>query len=279
MDFVIARGVAAVAADIPVGVMTGRRWRLLWIIAACALVALAAGFLARGPIERAIFASAAGRALGSDVSVSSATYASGVWDVRDLAIGMAASPTLEAPHATIVLTPVARVSLDQPNLTIADLHAGLPALDAFERAYPGATVRAGGGHIAAGGLAFGDVDGTLRFEGSPKSSPLFEGTLALVDGARRYPIVLHAATPQGLAAQAIVADAIPAAAFAALQDASEMKPTAGFVRNVNVAVAGGLLTGTARLDDVTFAMFSHRLHGLHGDLVLGGGGVGTTCCR
>jgi len=275
MDFVIARGVAAVGADIPVGIMTGRRGRLLWIIAACALVALAAGFLARAPIERAIFANAAARTLGSDVSVSSATYASGVWDVRDLAIGTAASPVLEAPHATIVLAPVARVSLDQPNLTIADFHAGLPALDAFERAYPGASVRVNGGHVAANGLAFADADGTLRFEGSQNASPLFEGTLALVDGARTYPIVLHAATPQGLAAQAIVADAIPAAAFAALQDASEMKPTAGFVRDVNVAVAGGALAGTARLDDVTFTMFSHSLHGLHGELVFGAGGVGT----
>jgi exopolysaccharide biosynthesis protein len=275
MGFVIVRGVAAVGADIPVGIMTGRRGRLLWIIAACALVALAAGFLARGPIERAAFARAASRALGSDVDVSSATYANGVWDVRDLAIGTAASPVLEAPHATIALAPTTRITLDRPNLTIADIHGGIPAVDAFARAYPGATVRVAGGRIAAGGLAFGDVDGTLAFEASPDAPPLFEGTLALVDGNRSYPIALHASTPRGLAGQAIVADAIPAAAFAALQDASEMKPTAGVVRDVNVAVVRGSLAGTARLDDVTFLMFSHSLHGLHGDLVFGSGGVGT----
>jgi exopolysaccharide biosynthesis protein len=248
---------------------------MLWTIAACALAALAAGFLARGPIERAIFARAAARALGSDVSVSSATYAGGVWDVRDLAIGTATAPLLEAPHATIAFAPVARVSLDQPNFTIADVRSGLAALDAFARAYSGATLRLNGGRIAAGGLAFADVEGTVRFEGLPNAAPLLEGTLALVDGDRTYPIALHATTSHGLAAQSIVADAIPAAAFVALQDASEMKPTAGFVRDVNVAVAGGRLVGSARLDDVTFAMFSHSLHGLHGDLVLGDGGVGT----
>jgi exopolysaccharide biosynthesis protein len=248
---------------------------LLWIIAACALVALAAGFLARGPIERAIFEHAAGRALGSDVEVSSATYASGVWNVRDLSIGPASSPVLAAPHATIALVPAPRVALDEPDLTIADIHVGVPALDAFARAYPGATVTVNGGRIAAGGIAFGAVDGTLRFDASPDVAPLFEGTLALVDGPRSYPIALHASTSPGLGGQAIVADAIPAAAFAALQDASEMKPTAGFVRDVNATVVHGALTGTARLDDVTFAMFSHTLHGLHGVLTFGDGGVGT----
>jgi exopolysaccharide biosynthesis protein len=54
-----------------------------------------------------------------------------------------------------------------------------------------------------------------------------------------------------------------------------MKATAGFVRDVNVAVVRGTLAGSARLDDVTFTMFAHRLHGLHGEFVFGDGGIGT----
>ncbi len=255
--------------------MTGRRGRLLWIVAACALVALAVGLLAREPIERAVFAQAAGRALGSDVGVSSATYANGAWDVRDLTIGPTASPVLEASHATIALGPAPHVTLDEPNLTIADVHGGLPVIDAFARTYPDAIVQVNGGRIAAGGLAFGNVDGALRFDATPHGVPLFDGTLALLDGDRTYPIALYASTSAGVVGQAIAADAIPAAAFASLQDASEMKATAGFVRDVNVAVVRGTLAGSARLDDVTFTMFAHRLHGLHGEFVFGDGGIGT----
>ena len=71
------------------------------------------------------------------------------------------------------------------------------------------------------------------------------------------------------------APALPAGAFAPFLDDSQTPRASGMLRDVDLAFARDV-RGTLRLDGVAFALSSsHRLHGLHGNLIFGQGGVGS----
>jgi exopolysaccharide biosynthesis protein len=268
--------------------MTRRNRTSIAIIAAFALVALVAGFIARDAIERTVFAQQARAALGTDVAVSSAVYDAGGWDVAGLVVGGATSPArLTSPHATVRRTgDVTLVALDTPVVTVA---AGLDALAAaasirstfggFERTYPSARVRVHDGHLALGGdVAFDAIEGMFRIDAETNGGtrfvrPSFDGSLQLAYGGTAYPIALAAADdPSGIALQSVRAAALPAAAFASLEAADALvRPEAGTVRDLDWEGTHG----TARLDDVTFALGSHHLHGIHANLLLSRGAVGS----
>ncbi|MBD5636043.1 MAG: phosphodiester glycosidase family protein, partial [Candidatus Eremiobacteraeota bacterium] len=264
--------------------MSRRNGRLYAIIAAFALVAVAGGFAARGAIERAAFVHRFGGALGTDVDVSSADYRGNRWVVRDLVVGTSASPArLQAPFATIESDEgTTRVALDRPVIGVAssadaaDTAARLgDALAAFERAYPKAEIRFHAGRIAlAADVAFDAIEGTFRFARAGAGGavpPSYDGTLQLTYGGSTYPVAVRSAGETG-ALESLQAAALPAAAFAALERAdADVKPLSGTVRDVDWEGS----RGSARLDDVAFSLGAHRLHGLHGDLILARGGIGS----
>jgi len=279
-----------------------RRSRVLALVAAVAAVAIVAGFIARGPIERNTFLRQARAALGTDVDVSSADYSGGTWDLRGLAIGTATSPLrLEATRATIATAsdPV-RIDLLDPTVTFAsgsnpagDAPAVRNGIAAFARVYARADVIAHGGTVNGPGIDLTAIETTLHLGAS---RPTIDGTLELASGGGVYPITLRTvsqadAPARGIEAptqaieaptqaseapaQGIEAPAIPLSALAAMQPAaSDSIPMAGLARDVRLVV-GAAMSGTARLDGATFVLGDHRLHGVHAGLIFGGGGVGT----
>jgi exopolysaccharide biosynthesis protein len=174
-----------------------RRSTVLALVAVVAVVAIAAGFIARGPIERNAFLRQARAALGTSVDVSSADYSGGTWDVRGLVIGTATSPVrLEATRATIATgsDPV-RVDLLDPIVTLAN---GVQPADAtpvvqdgiaaFERVYPRADVTAHAGTVNGPGIDLTAIESTLHLG---VSRPTLDGTLELASGGNAYPITLR----------------------------------------------------------------------------------------
>jgi exopolysaccharide biosynthesis protein len=265
-----------------------RRSTVLALVAAVAAIAIVAGFIARGPIERNAFLRQARAALGPDVDVSSADYSGGTWDVRGLALGAATSPLrLEATRATIATgsDPV-RIDLLDPTVTFASgtnpadaAPAVRSGIAAFSRVYPRADVVAHAGTVIGPGIDLDAIETTLHLGAS---RPTLDGTLALESGGSLYPVTLRTVSQTDAAsqggeppAQGIEAPAIPLAALAATRPAaSDFAPSAGFARDVDLVV-GAAMSGTAQLDGVAFSLGDHRLHGVHARLVFGGGGVGT----
>ena len=263
--------------------MTRRTSTLLTFIAGFAIVAIVAGFVARGPIERAIFVRRAHDVLGVDVDAASADYDAGEWLVNGLAVGGDTSPIrLTARRARIDFDGGrTSVSLDEPALRTAVGAGGRIAASALRDgltsiagAYPHAVVSVRDGSAAVGtDLAFDSIDGTLTF-GAER--PRFDGTVSLRYAGVSYPIVVRPdPSPGALAAETLSAAALPAAALASFEPSdADTKPTGGTLRDVNVGIAA-TLHGTAHLDGVAFALGPHALHGVHGDLTFDAGGVGS----
>jgi exopolysaccharide biosynthesis protein len=288
-----------------------RRSTVLALVAAVAVVAVAAGFIARGPIQRNAFLRQAQAALGTSVDVSSADYSGGTWDVRGLAIGTASSPLrLESARATIATgsDPV-RIDLLDPTVTVATgikLADAAPAvrdgIAAFERVYARADVTAHAGTVNGPNIDLTAIETTLHLGAS---RPTVDGTLELSSGGSAYPVTLRTVRQADVSAtgaepapgaespapgveasapdieapaQGIDAPAIPLAALAeltAVEPATiESGPTAGLAREVHLVI-GTAMSGTAQLDGAAFALGDHRLHGVHARLVFGAGGAGT----
>jgi exopolysaccharide biosynthesis protein len=260
------------------------RTRLLTLIAAIAILAIAAGFVAREPIERAMFVRRAHEALGVDVVAASADYDGGTWYVDGLSVGSLASPVrVAAAHAAIAFAGgTTQVVLEAPRFTTApgadarDAAARLrDGLASFVRAYPRAEVRIVSGSADVGAdVRFDAIDGTLTF-GADR--PSFDGTLVLHVATGVYPIAVRAErTPGGTGATfEVTAPALPVAALASFEPPDAIdKPVAGFLRDVDLHI-GATLHGSAHLDGAGFALGTHALHGLHGELVFDAGGVGS----
>ncbi len=251
--------------------MTGRNRTFARIVTAFALVAIAVAaiaFFARGPIEREIFVRQAASTLGTRVDATSARYSGGAWVVDGLVVG----DDLRARRAVVRGGSSPRVRLEGAAVTIPDPRASVDGLAGFERAFPHARVDVNDGRAAVGAIALEAIDGKLAFGGV---TPVFDGTLALRDGATTYPIVARVATNGGASDQTVSAVALPAGAFAPFLEDSQTPRASGLLRDVDLTFARDL-RGTLRLDDVAFELSSlHRLHGLHGNLIFGEGGIGS----
>jgi exopolysaccharide biosynthesis protein len=257
-----------------------RRSRLLGVLGVVAVLAIGAGFFAREPIERALFQRAVSAATGIAIETQWVERAGDGYDVRGLSAStLGGGAIVDAPRAYLEIHGShVSVALERPRFTFdLDRNAGV------RRALGGMSldmhVSDGSLTVVAGAvpqpmLAFEALAGTVRATGRTMR---YDVTLALVDGERRYPIAGHPTLdPSGADAQAWNAATLPLAPFANLLDANSGTGFSEGTLNDLAVVDGAGLHATGRLEHAALTLGSHKLSGVHGPLVLDGGGIGSS---
>jgi len=253
---------------------------LLLLLGALAILAIGAGFFAREPIERALFAHAVAAATGITIEADWVERAGDGYDVHGLSAGTPGGGAfVDAPRAYLeVHGSHLSVALERPRFTFdLDRYAGVQralAGTSLDLHVTDGTLAVVAGAVPQPMLAFDALAGSVRATGRTLHCDV---TLALVDGAQRYPIVGHSTfDPSGADAQAWSAASLPLAPFANLLDAnSAMRFSAGTLNDLAV-VDGTALHATARLEEAALTLGAHKLSGVHGTLVLDDGGIGSS---
>jgi len=247
----------------------------------------AAAIVLRPPIERAFVLWNAERATGLIVDAEVVAPIDGGYELNGLSVhtrGGGASVTVPRAavyldgHAADVVLEGARFVYDP------DRYRGDEMGDfrgAFEKLGADATfqltVRNGSLTIVSGAvpvpvLTFDDLAGSYDERTSP---PLYELTMRLADGTARY--VLSGQTVvqnDGSIASHWSAPVLPLGPFAALVPPGDVRPLGGELTDLDVE-EGESLHASAQLEDVSAALGTHVLSGLHGRLDATSDGVGT----
>lgn len=251
-----------------------------WIvIGAFAIAATGAGFFARGPIERALFLRAVRSTTGIALEADSVERAGDGYELRGVrAHTREGGALVDAPSAFAALDGRhLSVSLESPRF-VFDLDRYGSARRAFDAASLDLRVTNGSLTLVAGEvpepeLAFDGIDGSLAASGTRLR---YDVTLALLAGDRRYPIsgrTLERA--DGTTAQEWSAPLLPLALLGDLvAPEGGVRLQGGALRDLEVE-DGDTLRATARLDDASIALGAHELTGIHGELTLDGGGIGS----
>jgi exopolysaccharide biosynthesis protein len=256
------------------------RTGLLSVLGVVAILAIGAGFFAREPLERAIFQHAVSTATGVTLDAQWVERAGDGYDVHGLrATAPGGGVVVDAPRAYLEVNGNhLTAALERPHFTL-DLDRFAGVQHAFAGTSLDVHVSDGSLTVVAGTaaqpvLGFDALAGAVRVRGPAMR---FDLTLALVDAGQRYPIAAHSTLdPSGADAQAWSAAELPLAPFANLLDAnSALRFTTGTLADLAV-VDGAGLHATARLEHAATTLGSHKLSGVHGPLVLDGGGIGSS---
>jgi exopolysaccharide biosynthesis protein len=257
-------------------------------VAALAVVAIAAGFVVREPLQRALVLRAANAITGLDVRADAVTPDGAGYRLRTVRVATADgavvvdAPTLRAAMSGTMLT----VDVDRPRIAFAPERYRdadrARSHDAFARWNSGATgvlrvhdgtLVVSAGDAGASPLAFSRLGGVVHVTPNAATADV---TLQLVDGATAYPVVGSTRpAADGTQHQGWRAAALPAAAFASLLPSdAPLRPRSGMLRDLDVD-DGATLHASVRLDDVALALGTHALAHLHGTLVADARGLGT----
>jgi exopolysaccharide biosynthesis protein len=252
---------------------------LLAIVAALAIVSIAAGFLLREPIERAVFLHSVADVTGIAFDADSIERSGDGYELHGLRASTRGGGALvDAPSATVALTGHhLSVALQDPHFTF-DLDRYRSVRRALGDASLDLRVTGGTLSIVAGDVpvplvAFDAVAGSLR---ASATAVRYDVSLALVDGDLRYPITgATAIAADGTETQTWNAPFLPIAPLTALlQPGTGVRFESGSIDDLAVT-DGAKPSATARLDDVALVLGGHELTGVHGSIVVDGGGIGS----
>lgn len=256
-----------------------RRSPLFAIVGAVALVSVAGGFFAREPIERALFVRAVADATGIALDADSIERDGDGYELRGMRASTRGGGALvDAPDATVALNgKQLRIALESPRF-VFDIDRYRSVSRALGDASLDVRIANGALTVVSGAVpepvvAFDAVDGSLHAD---RAGVRYDVSLALVDGAERYPISGSFATAaDGTAAQTWNAPFLPIAPLAGLlQPGTAVRFESGSIDDLTVT-DGTKLQVTARLDDVALALGGHELSGVHGAIVVDGNGIGS----
>ncbi len=253
----------------------------VWIplTAGLAIFAALAGFTIASSIGRALFVHDVVSLTGLNVAADSIVRDGDAYDVRGL---RATTPDGGAR----VTAPRARIRLDGTQVLVA---LERPAFDVAadrwkdvrEQLAPGAelAVHVDGGTLsvrtgdAAGSVVSCDaIAGTLD---AANARVRYDLSLALADGVARYPISARSVQhDDGTQSEIWSAPLVPLEPFVPLVANGDAFARGGSLRDV-VVDDGPPLHASARLDGVAFALGTHELTGVHGELTVIGNGLGS----
>jgi exopolysaccharide biosynthesis protein len=252
---------------------------ILLVIVACAVLATAAGFFSREPLERALFARAVGDATGIALEADWVERAGDGYDVYGLRANVRGGGALvEAPRGYVRIDGRRlTIALERPRFTFdVDRYAGVGralAATALDLHVTGGTLTVVAGEVPRPVLAFDALEGSVR---AGERGVRYDLALALVDGSRRFPIAGRpTVAADGTEAQTWSAAVLPLAPLAELLNWNAgIGFSTGTLSDLAI-VDGAGLHATARLEDAAVAFGGHEISGLHGSLILDNGGLGS----
>jgi phosphodiester glycosidase len=271
------------------------RWIAL-VVAALLVLLLIAGFVLRERLERLALERTLQRATGYSVSLDGLRHDGAALVLLGLhAHSRGGGIVLDVPRIDVTSSRKRLAAIvDRPRVTLLPdrwhgderekLEAGLRSLSGDSKDLD-AEVRAGGVVIARGAVPelvvdFGDVRGTVRLH---DGMPAYALTLALVVGAKRYPISANAETTGGGTSARWEAAALPLVPLAAAipRDAPVQIRT-GWLSDLSVTYGSTPLRAKATIEDGELEFRSgqtHVLNNLAGDIQLGVHSVGSAGLR
>lgn len=247
-----------------------------------AVLAIVAGFVARAPLERSLVLGSMRSLTKFEIDAAAAERTRDGYVLHDVVIRTPGggleirTPRLSARRERDALARDSLAVVVQSPQVRIDVRRG--ASHRMPHAQTRLVVRTAG----AGTLAVLSERGTLRFdalEGDVRlgeGAPSYEGTLALVVRAQRYPIAVHGrTTPDGAPSAHWTAATLPIVPLAAFGlDDPPLVPSGGSLSAVDVEL-GATIRASAHLGSFSGTLGHHALRGVHGDLALAGDGIGS----
>ncbi len=249
----------------------------LVLVGVAALVALAAGLIVGGRLGDVAYLAYVRHLTGLRIDARHVERDGNAYVLGAMTASSAdGSLVVSAPRARISSNGAdAAIELERPSIVLsptryrssAAAHLRLPNGVTRLSVHDG-TIVVTGGDIPDPVLTFTGVGGQARL--SPELTQ-YDAGMQLVDGAQRDEITGHA-DAGGAVWKAAALPLEPLAAF--LPGDAPLQLRGGELRNVELD-AGKDLRVTAHLDEGSAAFNSHALRGLHGDVALAAGGIGS----
>jgi exopolysaccharide biosynthesis protein len=257
----------------------GVRSFFLPLVAALAVIAVIAGFFARGPLERALFVRAVQRATGLTVAIDGFERDGDAYEVSNLRASTPGGAALVAAARARVRLSDERISveLDHPHFIFdPDRYRGNEAKSLPHNV--DVTVVEGllvvvSGAVPEPVLSFDGIAGHLELAGSRAR---YNVALALEDGGMRYPLFGQSlGSSAGPLTQSWSVPVLPVNEFAVLASpGGDIQLEGGRLRDVAITAGHGV-QAQATLEDVDVALGSHALVGIHGPISYESGALGS----